>query len=503
MKKVLSVLLFLPLLAFASTQVIDGSIVRNYGLTGQWKSIKDYGASGIATATTLSANATATNSYVDVVDASIFSPGQGIAIPKAGAAAAELDTTISSISANRITLATPIATTVTAGSASFTGSITGTTLTVSGVTGAIAIGQMVSGAGIPPDILITAGSGTTWTVSMSFTNFPISSEAMTSGNPVLHDDVAAIQAALSSGNKNLFAPPGKYNLSCTPLNTTKFGVSLVGAGWDGMYGFNDPVANNFAFVNTEGTVFISRCTTGQVIKILSDQVTLNGFDIYQDPSFVRTAGDVIQVGPTNNTDTVYETVFAHGIYAPVITHVRMEQPWNAVGIYHQFSMKMKDVTGIYYRGNGVYVNSLVDGGAWGGGSIEDVGMMGIPGGTAGAAFTVLSSDWMLWSNVKALGNSADGFYINASTGYVVGQIVNGMFVDGLLSGYAIHEAESGGFGCTGNQFVGGMANLNNAGTSGTYGIGVGCNYGGISNFNTNVARTNSDAGTGNTITGVR
>ncbi len=49
--------------------------------------------------------------------------------------------------------------------ATFTGSIAGNTLTVSGVTGTIAIGQSVSGPGIPSGMTITAGSGTTWTIN--------------------------------------------------------------------------------------------------------------------------------------------------------------------------------------------------------------------------------------------------------------------------------------------------------------------------------------------------
>lgn len=59
--------------------------------------------------------------------------------------------------------------------ASFTGAISGATLTVSGVTGTVAIGQAVIGAGVAAGTVITAGSGTTWTVSVSQT---VASEAM-------------------------------------------------------------------------------------------------------------------------------------------------------------------------------------------------------------------------------------------------------------------------------------------------------------------------------------
>ena len=61
--------------------------------------------------------------------------------------------------------------------ATFTGAISATTLTVSGVTGTIAIGQFVYGAGVASGTIITAGSGTSWTVAISQT---VTSEAMSS-----------------------------------------------------------------------------------------------------------------------------------------------------------------------------------------------------------------------------------------------------------------------------------------------------------------------------------
>jgi hypothetical protein len=61
--------------------------------------------------------------------------------------------------------------------ATFTGAISGTTLTTSGATGTIAIGQYLDDgvAGIIPGTMITAGSGTSWTVNNSQT---VSSETM-------------------------------------------------------------------------------------------------------------------------------------------------------------------------------------------------------------------------------------------------------------------------------------------------------------------------------------
>jgi len=65
--------------------------------------------------------------------------------------------------------------------ASISGSISATTLTVSAVhSGTVAIGQLVSGTSVSANTYITAGSGTSWTVSVSQT---VSSETLTLSNP--------------------------------------------------------------------------------------------------------------------------------------------------------------------------------------------------------------------------------------------------------------------------------------------------------------------------------
>jgi hypothetical protein len=57
---------------------------------------------------------------------------------------------------------------------SFTGTISGTALTVSSVTGVIAIGQYLAGAGVTAGTTIVSGSGSSWVVSASQTVGPIS-----------------------------------------------------------------------------------------------------------------------------------------------------------------------------------------------------------------------------------------------------------------------------------------------------------------------------------------
>ena len=70
-------------------------------------------------------------------------------------------------------------------SASFTGSISGTTLTVSGVTGVIAVGQTLSdtNGNIPAGTVILSGAGTSWTINAPLT---VASEAMKSAVPNLN-----------------------------------------------------------------------------------------------------------------------------------------------------------------------------------------------------------------------------------------------------------------------------------------------------------------------------
>jgi hypothetical protein len=72
-------------------------------------------------------------------------------------------------------------------SASFTGAISGTTLTVSSVTGTITVGAKLTGTGITDPTTIVSGAGATWTISRSLS---VSSEPMesfdqtTTGAPV-------------------------------------------------------------------------------------------------------------------------------------------------------------------------------------------------------------------------------------------------------------------------------------------------------------------------------
>ena len=74
--------------------------------------------------------------------------------------------------------------------ASFTGSISGTTLTATSITGSIYAGQNLRGANVAPGTAIVSGAGGTWTVSVSQT---VASTAMTSGGGGVNPQTEMIQ----------------------------------------------------------------------------------------------------------------------------------------------------------------------------------------------------------------------------------------------------------------------------------------------------------------------
>lgn len=74
--------------------------------------------------------------------------------------------------------------------ASFTGSISGDTLTATGITGQIYAGANLQGANLAPGTVVVSGSGGTWTVSPSQT---VASTAMTAGGGGVNPQTEVIQ----------------------------------------------------------------------------------------------------------------------------------------------------------------------------------------------------------------------------------------------------------------------------------------------------------------------
>lgn len=90
--------------------------------------------------------------------------------------------------------------------ASFTGTISGTTLTVSGVTGTIAATQWIA-TGAGTGVIVTGGSGTTWTVNKPVTIGPV---AMTTQWQQIAVDFTGVHPAGNS--QGCFAAGGGYDV---------------------------------------------------------------------------------------------------------------------------------------------------------------------------------------------------------------------------------------------------------------------------------------------------
>ena len=113
-------------------------------------------------------------------------------------------------------------------SASFTGSLSGTTLTTSNVTGTVAIGQMI----YPIMAKITAGSGSSWTVAGATTT-SVGSNPMTSALYVVSQNVGGLTLTLS-GNPTgtLTATTITYGLPVAPgMNIDVAGSQQLGCAY--------------------------------------------------------------------------------------------------------------------------------------------------------------------------------------------------------------------------------------------------------------------------------
>jgi hypothetical protein len=93
--------------------------------------------------------------------------------------------------------------------ATFTGTISGTTLTVSNIVGPISQGQIITGVGVTANTVITGGSGTSWTVNNSQTIGPVSmSAAAVSKHQLLirpaNTNEISFQFAVSDGSAPVF-----------------------------------------------------------------------------------------------------------------------------------------------------------------------------------------------------------------------------------------------------------------------------------------------------------
>lgn len=147
---------------------------------------------------------------------------------------------------------------------SFTGAISGTTLTVSGVTGNIAIGQAVNGVGVTAGTIITGGSGLSWTVNNSQN---VASEAMTSSVTIVRLGVSGTGIlAYINGYANYL-----QDIAHNPVNLVSLGAAgYISTSVELPIAANTPMANRFSTSgsSTSGgtaTVALPASTSGELL----------------------------------------------------------------------------------------------------------------------------------------------------------------------------------------------------------------------------------------------
>lgn len=177
--------------------------------------------------------------------------------------------------------------------ATFTGSISGTTLTTSAVSGIIAIGQTIYGANVADATIITAGTGPTYTVnnSQAVASTSMKSAFTTAGNFFFNFTKFGQWSNLTATNASF----KMFNYdSCSDFVGTNFSgrnsLSRVHAGIHFGSGNSNGILTGYSLYNTFGVkVFRS---TG--ILIMDGVVDCNNFG--QDAFFFQSATDCKAVG---------------------------------------------------------------------------------------------------------------------------------------------------------------------------------------------------------------
>ena len=195
--------------------------------------------------------------------------------------------------------------------ATFTGSISGTTLTVSGVTGTVAMGQPLYGTGVTAGTLIIGGSGTSWIVNNSQT---VSSESMSSG-PLPTSSIAPSDRANFTVNVKDFGAVGDDTTDDTTAINAAFSAARsaqkslpgIGSSPNMCVVFPKGVYRITGTLNLTGFTAWSLCVDGQgaqidaqisgapVIDALGSRfLNVNNLNIVGNPSYIPSIG--IQIG---------------------------------------------------------------------------------------------------------------------------------------------------------------------------------------------------------------
>ena len=138
--------------------------------------------------------------------------------------------------------------------ATFTGSISGTTLTVSSVTGTIVAGAVLSGGTVSADTFIVSGSGTTWTVNNTQT------ATCTTATPIV--------MTVTGTNPNVYPEPIiGMNIAGIAANTFITGFGTVNPNQTGTYYVNKSQTVSSTFLNTSFGSSFTGTVSGSTLTV--------------------------------------------------------------------------------------------------------------------------------------------------------------------------------------------------------------------------------------------
>jgi hypothetical protein len=208
-------------------------------------------------------------------------------------------------------------------SATFTGTTTTTTLTVSNVTGTIKIGQIVTGGTIAAGTYITAGSGTTWTISVSqsatatgstMTITPVTSGAYALASSALQASYTALQGRRSEIALDAQAWVAKnyqaFNISST-LTNRDAGYVVDALSWDLLLG------SNVASISAGRAYYRLNSSAQALIANTNSELTATtgaiNFIAYKSKG-IAAAGSAVQAGTI--IDDAVQTIYGTGSVTP-------------------------------------------------------------------------------------------------------------------------------------------------------------------------------------------
>jgi hypothetical protein len=170
----------------------------------------------------------------------------------------------------------------TAGASALTVSISGTALTIAGaITGTIAIGHAVTGTGVSAGTLITAGSGTSWTVNNSQTVGPITAYFNSVGRDLT---ITGSQGSGQSAGGSIIFQVAPAGAAATTAQNALATTAQFGPFQGKLYlGSASPTSSNYAIWGDGTNTWVNAPTSGGYVHFGS----LDNWGVAVHPASLR------------------------------------------------------------------------------------------------------------------------------------------------------------------------------------------------------------------------